>query len=162
MSAEFLFANNASTTLAAPITTSSTTLQVFAGTGSLFPSPTTDQQFAITMLDAATGLINEIMYCTNMTGDTLTVIRAQEGTTAKAWAIGDFVNNYLTAGTAAAFNQGAAFTVYTLPAASGAAYQRAFVTDSTVTASGNFGAIVVGYGSHIVPVWCDGTNWLIG
>ena len=39
---------------------------------------------------------------------------------------------------------------------------RAIIYDSTVTASGNFGAIVVGGGTDIVPVFSDGTNWLIG
>jgi hypothetical protein len=39
---------------------------------------------------------------------------------------------------------------------------RAMVTDSNVTASGNFGAIVAGGGSDIVPVFSDGVNWLIG
>jgi hypothetical protein len=39
---------------------------------------------------------------------------------------------------------------------------RAFVTDSTVAASGNFGAIVAGTGTHTVPVYWDGTNWRIG
>ena len=39
---------------------------------------------------------------------------------------------------------------------------RAMINDSTVAASGNFGAIVVGGGANIVPVFSDGTNWLIG
>jgi len=39
---------------------------------------------------------------------------------------------------------------------------RSFVNDSTVAASGNFGAIVAGGGAYTVPVWCDGTNWRIG
>jgi hypothetical protein len=162
MTTEFLFSNNASTTLAAPINSTATTLEVFAGTGSLFPSPFLDQQFAITLLDKQSGLISEIMYCVNLTGDTLQVIRGQEGTLAKAWDVGDFVNNYLTAGTASAFNQSAAFVVYTLPDPTTSAFQRAFVADSTVAATGNFGAIVAGTGIHIVPVWCDGINWYIG
>lgn len=39
---------------------------------------------------------------------------------------------------------------------------RHFVTDSTVAASGNFGAVVAGGGSNAVPVYCDGTSWRIG
>jgi hypothetical protein len=40
---------------------------------------------------------------------------------------------------------------------------RAFVNDSTVIpGSTNFGAVVVGGGTHGAPVWCDGGNWLIG
>jgi hypothetical protein len=36
------------------------------------------------------------------------------------------------------------------------------INDSTVVASGNFGAIAVGGGANIVPVFSDGTDWLIG
>jgi hypothetical protein len=39
---------------------------------------------------------------------------------------------------------------------------RAMINDSTVTATGNFGAIVVGGGANIVPVFSDGVDWLIG
>lgn len=50
--------------------------------------------------------------------------------------------------------------VSALPAATAGA--RAFVSDSTVAGSGNFGAIVAGSGSNPVPVYADGTNWRIG
>jgi hypothetical protein len=36
------------------------------------------------------------------------------------------------------------------------------VTDSTVAAAGNFGAVVTGGGANTVPVYSDGTNWRIG
>jgi len=39
---------------------------------------------------------------------------------------------------------------------------RAFIEDSNVVASGNFGAVAVGGGSNLVPVYSDGTNWRIG
>lgn len=39
---------------------------------------------------------------------------------------------------------------------------RGYVTDSTVPASGNFGATVVGGGSNPVPVFYDGSGWKIG
>lgn len=42
------------------------------------------------------------------------------------------------------------------------ASKRAMISDSTVAASGNFGAIAVGGGSNVVPVFSNGTNWLIG
>lgn len=38
----------------------------------------------------------------------------------------------------------------------------AFVGNSSVVASGNFGAIVAGGGANVVPVWADGTYWRIG
>lgn len=54
-------------------------------------------------------------------------------------------------------------TVSALPAAATAgAGTRGFVSDSTVAASGNFGATVAGGGSNNVPVFSDGTNWRIG
>lgn len=47
-------------------------------------------------------------------------------------------------------------------AATAGAGARSFVSDSTVAAAGNFGAIVAGTGSNPVPVHSDGTNWRIG
>ena len=53
--------------------------------------------------------------------------------------------------------------VSALPAAATVgAGTRGFVSDSTVAASGNFGVTVTGGGSNKVPVFSDGTNWLIG
>lgn len=54
-------------------------------------------------------------------------------------------------------------TVANLPGAA-AAYigLKMMVTDGSVVASGNFGAIVAGSGANKVPVYCDGTNWRIG
>lgn len=56
------------------------------------------------------------------------------------------------------------FAVADLPAANSVsgAFRRAFVTDSNVAASSNFGSIVAGGGSNVVPVYSDGTNWRIG
>jgi hypothetical protein len=39
---------------------------------------------------------------------------------------------------------------------------RAFINDANLVAVGNFGQIVGGGGSNIVPVFYDGTNWRIG
>jgi microcystin-dependent protein len=100
-----IFANNAKTTLAVALTSSATTLTVATGTGALFPSPSGTQYFVLTLVDAATGLLNEIMWCTSRSGDTLTVVRAQEGTSAKAWLLGDYVNCFPTAGTQSTFVQ---------------------------------------------------------
>lgn len=105
--ATFLFANNAQSTLAAPISPSATSITLASGTGALFPNPSAGQQFALTLNDAATGLLYEIVYCTARTGDVLTVARAQEGTTALTWATGDSVDNGPTAGQMAAMQQSA-------------------------------------------------------
>ena len=106
MAATVLFANNASTTLAGAITNSSLTANLASGTGVLFPSPGAGQYFVGTFTDAATGLLNEIVWVTNITGDVITMTRAQEGTTAKAWHAGDFFANLWTAGQAALLTPG--------------------------------------------------------
>lgn len=97
MAYEFLFANNATTTLAESVSATATVLNVSAGDGELFPTPSTGQAFAVTLVDAATGLTNEICYCTSRSGDALTVVRGQEGKNALAWSAGDTCANYITA-----------------------------------------------------------------
>ena len=103
--AVFLFANNAKTTLAGPIASGATSLTLAAGTGTLFPNPTTGQQFAMTLTSQSSATQREIVYCTARSGDICTVVRGQEGTTPLAFIAGDFADNYLTAGTTAAFTQ---------------------------------------------------------
>lgn len=62
----------------------------------------------------------------------------------------------------AKYFRGANSVLSALGSAGGLIGHRAFVTDSTVAAPGNFGAIVAGGGTHPVPVFSDGSNWLIG
>jgi hypothetical protein len=107
-----LFSNNAKTTLAAPISSTATTITVAPGTGELFPQPISgslptqiDQQFSVTLNSVSSPNIYEICYCTARSGDTLTVIRGQEGTTATAFVLGDIVGNFDTAGVMANFVQ---------------------------------------------------------
>lgn len=100
-----LFANQAQTTLALPVTSTDTTIYVAAGTGSYFPAPSANQAVTLTLVNSTNNLIVEIVSCTNITGDVLTVVRGQENTTARAWNRGDFVTNLMTAGTAASFTQ---------------------------------------------------------
>jgi len=54
-----------------------------------------------------------------------------------------------------------AYTVGTLPSAAASAGSVAQVTDSSVAASGNYGATVSGGGANRVKVFSDGTNWII-
>ena len=51
------------------------------------------------------------------------------------------------------------YTVAALP--TGVTGARAYVIDSNVVAAGNFGTTVVTGGANIVPVFYDGTNWII-
>jgi hypothetical protein len=101
----FIYTNNASSNLAAPISSGATSVTLSSGTGALFPNPSAGQQFSLTFNDAATGLLTEIAYCTARSGDVLTIVRAQEGTTAQAWAAGDLAANFVTAAAMNAFLQ---------------------------------------------------------
>lgn len=94
-----LFANNAKSSLASAISSTATTATLASGTGSLFPSPTTGQGFKMTFVDAATGLLNEIVLVTARSGDIITIVRGQEGTTPQSWLANDLAGMYFTAGT---------------------------------------------------------------
>ena len=92
-----LFTNNAATNLASSITSGATSLTVTSGTGSLFPNPTNTDYFLVTLIGISGSPI-EIVKCTSRSGDTLTIVRAQEGTTASAFNGGDKVELRITAG----------------------------------------------------------------
>lgn len=97
MTTTYVFANNVNTTLAAAATNTDTTIQIASSTN--LPSLTTGQIMPLTLNDAATGNIYEIVYVTAISGTSLTVIRAQEGTGAQNWSIGDYAFSDNTAGT---------------------------------------------------------------
>lgn len=91
------YKNNAFSVLASSITSGATALSVSAGTGSRFPA--TD--FLVTLIGyGGSGNENtwEIVRCTARSGDLLTVVRAQEGTTAAAWPAAARIENRVTAG----------------------------------------------------------------
>ncbi len=102
-----LYANNARTTLAGSANNTVTSLVLQSGAGALFPSPnnTIGEYAKATLQDSATGLRNEIVYITARTGDVLTVIRGQDGSTAQTWSAGDTVFEGVTAATLASFVQ---------------------------------------------------------
>lgn len=93
----FIFANNVNTVLAAPVTSGATTITL-SSSANLPASVPSGYYFVITLNDAATRQNFEIVYATAITGTTLTVIRAQEGTAALSWSTGDFAFNGVTAG----------------------------------------------------------------
>jgi hypothetical protein len=102
---QFLYANNASSTLAGPIAANATVVNLAGGTGALFPNPGVGQQFALTFVSAGNPNTIEIVYCTGRNGDACTIVRGQEGTSATSFVAGDLASNDLTAGTCAAFIQ---------------------------------------------------------
>lgn len=91
-----LFSNNAKTTLSAQVAVGATNIIVANGTGALYQSPI-DQDYELVTI--TNGITYEIVKVTARTVDTLTVVRAQEGTTAKQWEVGESVSSRVTAGT---------------------------------------------------------------
>jgi len=85
-----LFANNANTTLASSLTTGATSMSVTSA--SAFPSPTGVQYFYCTLADAATQTTIEIVKVTSVSGTTFAITRAQDGTSATAFAAGAVVS----------------------------------------------------------------------
>jgi hypothetical protein len=89
------FANNAYATLAGSITSSATSITLTTGEGARFPAASSPDYFYATLLDSANNL--EIVKVTNRSTDVLTVVRAQESTTARAYAIADRIELRITA-----------------------------------------------------------------
>lgn len=79
------FANNASTTLAGAITNVATSLSVATGGGALFPALGAGDYFYATL--SQSGAV-EIVKVTERTGDAMTIVRAQDGTSASAFGAG--------------------------------------------------------------------------
>ena len=95
-----LFTNNANSTLASGISNSDLSLTVQTGTGALFPNPTTAEQYFLVTLEV--GTLREIVKVTSRSTDVLTIVRAQEGTTAQTWSAGTKVSHRITAGSLSA------------------------------------------------------------
>ncbi len=93
----FVYANNINTTLATAISSTATSITLVSS-ANLPASIPAGSVLAITLNDAATRQVFEIMYATAVSGSTLTVERAQEGTTALSWLVGDYIYSAPTAG----------------------------------------------------------------
>lgn len=106
MALTMLAANNAQSVITSGINSSATSLTVATGAGDLFPQPVAGvSYFKLTLTDSATEQLNEIVHVTARSGDNFTILRAQEGTTARAWSANDIVANMLTAGSIALLAQ---------------------------------------------------------
>lgn len=90
-----LVKNNAFSTLASGIDGSVTSITVAAGTGSLFPAAGGADYFYATLINTSNQL--EIVKVTSRSTDTLTVVRAQDGTTARAYSSGARIELRVTA-----------------------------------------------------------------
>ncbi len=108
------FGNNVVSSLAADITASQTTIQVMPGTGAMFANLLTSDYVnssnplktyaKITLTDAKETAF-EVCHLTAVNIDMLTVIRGQEGTTAKGWSLNDVIANFATRGSENQFVQ---------------------------------------------------------
>ena len=108
------FGNNTVSALASDITATQTAFSVVPGAGEKFGQLlTTDNSndgsphgvYAKLTLTDSQGTVFEICHLTKVTGDSLTVLRGQEGTTAKGWALNDVVANFATRGSEESFVQ---------------------------------------------------------
>tara|TARA_A100001388_G_scaffold254983_1_gene219121 strand:- start:568 stop:1998 length:1431 start_codon:yes stop_codon:yes gene_type:complete len=80
-------ANNAFGELNADINTTVTTIVLKSGNGARFPSLAGSQYFYATLIDTSNNL--EIVKATARSSDTLTVVRAQDGTSARSFVAND-------------------------------------------------------------------------
>lgn len=95
------FANNAVSTLASAINNTQTSITLASGQGARFPTIGVGDYAFATIVDLPGNM--EIVRITARSGDTLTVVRAQEGTLARAFAAGSYIANQLTAAQFASF-----------------------------------------------------------
>jgi hypothetical protein len=104
---QLLWANSASSVTAGAIAYNATSVILSAGTGAEFPVPNAAYQYFLATLSPATPGAQdpEIVRVTAVSGDTFTIVRGQEGTTAQAWASGSIIQNLITKGTLNALSQ---------------------------------------------------------
>lgn len=101
------FSNQASTTLVDPIL--STASKIVVEDASVFPMIAADEYFIVCVTSSSAGY--EIMKVVGVEDNTLTVVRAQEGTSVKDFPSGASVENRLTAGSLNSVIENASETV---------------------------------------------------
>jgi hypothetical protein len=95
---EYIFTNNAKSVLAVAMGGGDATLQVTAGEGALFPSPTSPEVFYVIVKSGST---QAFMLCTSRSTDTLTVTR----TDSSSFPVGSTVKVVLNAAILGTFHQ---------------------------------------------------------
>jgi hypothetical protein len=78
------------TKLAAPISSTDTTIKLPAGAGQMFVPLTSGEWFDLTL---SNGEMREVVKVTAVNGDVLTVQRGQDGTVAQTWANGQCIKH---------------------------------------------------------------------
>lgn len=132
----YRYTNRAKAQLALSITAYDTTLTLTSGSGSLFPSPQPPRDFfALTLTSVNNPEQFEICTVLSRNGDTLTIERGQENTTAQAFNSGDVASLNMTAGVFDLFPQAGYMGVYDQNIANriGGYRKNAIVCDPNIT-----------------------------
>jgi len=101
-----LFKNNATSYIDGAISAAVTSISLPSGAGAKFPVISGSDYFLATIVGLSSSGIEdtwEIVKVTARSSDTLTVVRAQESTTALSWAHASRIENRLTAATTNTF-----------------------------------------------------------
>ena len=114
--AAYVVTNGAYSTLASSLGSAATTMTIQAGHGARFPSISAGDFTFITLQDSSNNI--EIVKATARSVDTFTIVRAQEGTTARAYASADIVELRYTAAVVATVDGTQTLTNKTLTAPS--------------------------------------------
>ena len=101
-----LFANNATTEVAGPVSETDTQINVVNGGGVLFPNPGPGDYFVVTLYKNDASQVHEIIHVYIRNGDTMTVVRGRENTLPQPWNSGDTFSALITAGMLGLFDQG--------------------------------------------------------
>lgn len=104
-SATIEWANNATSLVASDITSGATSVTVTTGQGDRFPVVASPHYFMMTLIDVSGN--REIVKVTARTAgsNTMTIVRAQEGTSAQAFAAGSYVDQRITKHSLDSFSQ---------------------------------------------------------
>jgi autotransporter adhesin len=146
MANRFILKNNFSTTLAAGITAAQTAVTVASATG--ISTPAAGQGILLTLEDPLDPSVNEIVSVTAVSGTSLTIVRAQDGTAAAIWPAGTKVELRLTARILENFPQ-----INVNGNASQATGTESIALGRSATATGNYSAAI---GSGAVASLQDG------
>lgn len=98
------FVNNYQTTLASAISAAATSIDIAVGTGAALGTLGSDIYY-LTIYADVNASVKEIVKVTARSTDTLTVVRAQDGTTAQAWSAGAWMEARLPKVVLEAFSQ---------------------------------------------------------
>ena len=155
----FTLVNFFNTTLSAASSSTATTFTVSSSTN--LPTLASGEILPITLNDAATRQVFEICYVTEISGNVLTVERAQEGTSAQNWNIGDFIWNGPTAGTALLVgnNSGMPYDISSGVSGpiAGSQYVMDFLAVRSVNVPANFGGSL----ASVLTAFTDAATYMI-